>query len=599
MVPLFPIGYFKFASFVLLFPLAAAAVEPVITSVEPSRIAGRARFTLTLTGEGFTSATKVRLGGLSLSVGEASAGRLVASGELDDSTAGLCAIVAANGEDVSSPKAVEVTAYTDPPAMSETEAFRFLQHATFGPSRAAVDRLRGIGYANWFVDQFDPQQASSYPEYLNDKPMEWSQDYFFQNAVSAPDQLRQRMAFALHKIFVVSANDISSAETYLSYLRILHQDAFGNFGDLMRDMTLNAAMGEYLNMLNNAKVPAGVTGSPNENYARELLQLFSIGLAELNPDGSSKIDAAGNPIPSYGQREVIAFARAFTGWTYSPRPGMYPGSLLPYFSGPMVPYEPNHDTGEKLLFNGVVLPAGQTARQDLEAALRNIFEHPNVGPFLARGLIQQFVTSNPSPEYIARVARVFNDNGSGVRGDLKAVIQAVLRDAEATDPQFSTGGHLREPALYLTALLRLFGAQIADHPFITDQVSDLGQRVLYPPSVFSYFSPSYRFPGSAVTAPEFQIVTAQTAMMRINTLARLINNGYGNEVTVDLARFTDAAGDTPLLLDMVNREFFGGRMEPDVRRAIFDAVQAQENRRGKALTAIYLAGSSPFFQVVY
>lgn len=598
-MPAHPHRQWRLVAVATLCPILAAAAEPVITGVEPARITGRAPFRLTLTGEGFTAATKVRLSGLPLTVVDASSGRLVVTGELDAETAGLCAIAAYNGQEVSNPKAVEVTAYSETPSIGEAEAFRFLQHATFGPTRATVDRLRAIGYANWFIDQFDPAQSSSYPLYLDEKPMEWSQDYFFQNAVSAPDQLRQRLAFALHKIFVVSASDVANAEAYLSYLRVLHKDAFGNFYDLMRDMTLNPAMGEYLDMVNNAKIPPGATGSPNENYARELLQLFTIGLNELNLDGTPKLDAEGNPIATYGQREVMALARALTGWTYSPRPGQYRGSIQPYYSAPMVAFEPNHDTEPKTLFNGTVLPANRTAQQDLDAALRNVFDHPNVGPFLARGLIQQFVTSNPSPEYIARVARVFNDNGAGVRGDLKAVIRTVLLDSEATDPQFSTGGHLREPALYMTAIVRGMNAEVADHPFISYQTADLGQKVLYPPSVFSYYSPSYRYPGSAVVAPEFQILTAQTAMMRMNALARLINGGYGDEVKVDLTRYIDAAGDTPLLLDTMNREFFGGRMEPDVRRALFDAVQAQQDRRSKALTALYLSATSPFYQVIY
>ncbi len=597
--PLFANRAWKLLAAALLLPFAASAVEPVLHSVEPTTINGRAPFTLTLTGEGFTAATKVRLSGLPLNVINVSPGRLVVSGELDSDTSGLCVLTAVNGDDASNPKAVEVSAYTKAPAMSEAEAFRFLQHSTFGPSRSTVDRLRGIGYTDWFLEQFDPAQTSSYPAYLEEKPMEWSQDYLFQNAVSAPDQLRQRLAFALHKIFVVSANDVSNAESYLSYLRVLHKNAFGNFLDLMREIALNAAMGEYLDMVNNAKIPAGATGSPNENFARELLQLFTIGLSELNLDASPKLDSAGNPIPTYGQREVNEFSRAFTGWTYSPRPGQYRGSIQPYYGAPMVAFEPNHDTGAKTLFNGVTLPAGQSAQQDLESALRNLFQHPNVGPFLARGLIQQFVTSNPSPDFISRIARTFNDNGSGERGDMKAVIRAILLDPEAQDPLYSTGGHLREPILYITALLRLFPAQIADHPFATYQSTDLGQKVLYPPSVFSYFSPTYRYPGTAIVAPEFQIVTAQSAMMRMNTMARLINRGYGDEVKIDLARFTDAAGDTTLLLDMVNREFFGGRMEPENRRAIFNAVQAQQDRRSKALTALYLAGSSPYFQVIF
>ena len=583
---------------VLLAPSLIFAAEPIVVSVEPTRVIGRLPFTLTVTGEGFSASTKVRLSGLPLTVIEASPGKLIVTGSIDADTAGLCALTAVNGSDVSNPKAVEITAYAEAPAMPEAEAFRFLQHATFGPVRTTVDRLRGIGYANWFNEQFDSSATSDYPLYLDEKPVEWSQDYFFQNAASAPDQLRQRMAFALHKIFAVSAGDVSNAEAYLSYLRVLHKDSFGNFYGLMRDITLNPGMGEFLNMVNNSKVPPGSGGAPNENYARELLQLFTIGLTELNMDGSPKRDAAGNPIPTYGQREVVSLARAFTGWTYSPRPGQYRGSIQPYYSGPMVAFEPNHDTDAKTLLGGTALPAGQTAVQDLDGALRNVFEHANAAPFLARGLIQQMVTSNPSPEYITRVARVFNDNGAGVRGDLKAVLRAILLDSEAQDPQLSTGGHLREPVLYITSLLRLIGAKIADHPFLSYQSADLGQKLLFPPSVFSYFSPFYRIAGTDIVAPEFQVVTAQSAMNRMNYLARLINGGYGKDVELDLVRFVDAAGDATLLLDIVDREFFGGRIQPGVRRAIFEAVQAQTDRRSKALTAIYLAGASPFYQVI-
>jgi hypothetical protein len=477
-----------------------------------------------------------------------------------------------------------------PEPISTQQAFRFLQHATFGPSRADRERVEAIGYHAWINEQLGMDETGL-PAYLDEKPLEWSQDYFFQNAVSGRDQLRQRMAFALHKIFVVSGIDIGPADEYLPYYRILTRHAFGNFYDLLKAVSLNAAMGDYLDMADNEKADAASGKYPNENFARELLQLFTVGLVRLNLDGTPQLDAHGNPVPAYTEADVREFTRAFTGFRNAAGDGRY--------TLPMVPRESAHDTGEKRLLEGVVLPANQTAMQDLEAALRNVFEHPNAGPFLARALIQQFVTSNPSPAYVARVAVSFNDNGAGVRGDLSAVIRDILTDGEALAAPAPGSGHLREPALYVAALFRAIGGVVADHPFLSDEAAQMGQKILHAPSVFSYFSPFYRIPGGPV-APEFQLLNSESALRRVNFAARLIYGEFGKDVQLDMERFVDTAALNPeLLLDMVDYDLFGNRMPADLRARIRTAVNAQPNALAKARAAVYLAAASPAFQVIY
>ncbi len=297
------------------------------------------------------------------------------------------------------------------------------------------------------------------------------------------------------------------------YLRVLNRNAFGNFRTLLGEITLNTAMGRYLDMVTSTRT------RPNENYPREVLQLFSIGTMRRNPDGTVQSDADG-PIPTYDQAIVDGFSKAFTGWTYAPQ---YPDGITNYID-PMVLVPGNHDTTEKLLLRGVTLPAGRTGTQDLNDALDNIFQDPNVGPFIGGQLIRMLVTSNPSPAYVARVTFAFDDNGYGVRGDMKAVIRAVLLDPEArgTGPEASSFGRLREPALWLVASLRALGARSADGTanadgYLNPRTSPLGQSVLRPPSVFSYFPPDYEAPGAGgLLGPEFGILSATTALGRAN-----------------------------------------------------------------------------------
>ena len=382
------------------------------------------------------------------------------------------------------------------PAVVTTDAdvWRLLNQATFGASQAEAARVNSLGIAGWINDQM-AKPISGYPDtkynriqlnttadcttqmpngtgYPADSPqalcardhltLAMVQRDFFTNAMSAPDQLRQRVAWALSQIIVTSANepDLSYAHVMSRYQNILFQEAFGNYENLLLKVTYNPAMGNYLDMVNNDR-PAG-SRVPNENYAREIMQLFSVGLYELNPDGSYILDAQNQPVQTYGQTEIAEFARVFTGYTYanSPTQTAANGKQGRYYGANMVPYPTTtttgHDPNAKTLLNGTVLPAGQTGKQDIDAAVRNVFMHPNTGPFVASQLIQRLVTGNPSKAYVARVAAVFDNNGSNVRGDLAAVVRAILLDAEARGgPKAAADyGQLREPVLMVTGLLR-------------------------------------------------------------------------------------------------------------------------------------------------
>ena len=456
-----------------------------------------------------------------------------------------------------------------------------------------------MGPAAW-IDQQIATPPSVYPDDLITKPnMELVQEQFFQNALTGPDQLRQRVAFALSQIWVVSAIKVDETAAFMPYLRILENGAFGNFRDLMRELTLSPASGEFLDMINNLKADAAKGTAPNENFGRELMQLYTIGLVDLGPDGTPKTDPVTQlPIPSYDQSTVVNMARALTGWTYTDGNATPNTKLNPAkYTGPMEPVEKYHDTAEKTLF-GQTLTANQTATQDLDQALGIIFNHPNLAPFICKQLIQRLVTSNPSPKYIGDVAAVFANNGAGVRGDLAAVVKAILSHSEAALGT-PTSGKLDEPALFITGLVRELNATVADHPFMSDLSSDMGQRVLFAPSVFNYFSPSFRVPGSPLLGPEFQILNTATAMTHANFVKSLITGGFGSDVTFDWAPFTSLAGTPGALVDKVGAVLMGGAMSPQMRQAILTAVNASPSATEKARTAVYLTAISMQYQVAH
>jgi uncharacterized protein (DUF1800 family) len=500
------------------------------------------------------------------------------------------------------PLAVPQSAAANPPGYAA--AARFLEQASWGPTPDSIARVQALGFPGWLDEQFQatPSQISAVP--IPPPPANPSfrpvQDEFFYNAVNGQDQLRTRVAFALHQVWVVSAVKINVPDAMLHYLRLLQQDAFGNYLNLMRDITLGPAMGHYLDMVNNDK-PNPVTGrGANENYAREILQLFTLGLEKLNADGTTVKDANGLPVPTYDQEDIEELARAFTGWTYPVLPGATPKTHNPAaWSAPMVAVESVHDTDPKAIL-GESFPAHQTASDDLEHALYVIFQHPNLGPFVARRLIQHLVTGAPSPEYVARVAGVFNDNGQGVRGDLKAVVRAVLLDPEARAADAAAAapgeGHLREPALLVAGLLRALGAQVEKSNGLAPAVAQLGQNVYYPPTVFSYYTPNYAPPGADTPAPEFQLLSPSAAMLRADLVNSLV---YGKVagVTVDLTPFAKLAGDPTAFKDAFSRTFLRGQMPDDVWTTVMKAVAVTPGDQAKAQAAAYLLGSSAQYQV--
>lgn len=514
-------------------------------------------------------------------------------------------------------------------ALDEREARRFLTQASFGPTEASTQGLMAIGKAAWLQQQF-ALPASDYtglpyvdanskvgcpagalPTCKRDNyslfPL---QRQFFQNALSGPDQLRQRIALALSEILVVSGQQIKLPYAMANYERIFLAQAFGNFRNVLREVTLSPAMGKFLNMANNDKPNLAKGIEPNENYAREVLQLFSIGLWQLNLDGTPKLDSRGQPIPSYDQQAVEGFAHVFTGWTYPARPGgsnRFPNPAN--FSGPMVAFAAHHDLGAKRLLNGVTLPAGQSAEVDLEAAVDNIFNHPNVGPFVGRQLIQQFVTANPSPAYVARVAAAFNGSSGAARGDMKALLGAILLDPEASNPAAPQRfGKLREPILQLTHLFRALGG-VSDGVWLRAQASALGQPIFSPASVFNFFPPDYDLPDDpSLDGPAFGVFNAGAAFKLSAVLATALDGqGVAADLSVvgsvgskiDLTRWQTLAVDPTALVSEIDRVLFASRSSIALRQALLKASQIAPASRplDRAKAALFLAVMSPEYLV--
>jgi uncharacterized protein (DUF1800 family) len=524
---------------------------------------------------------------------------------------------------------------TPAPKVSKANATRFLEQATFGPTASDISRVQSIGFDAYLNEQFSTG-ATGYPGFsyvTPTAPTDCKRDpaaptgpaslcardnytifqiqrRFFINALTAPDQLRQRVAFALSQIFVVSDTEINAAYGMAAYQNMLLKNAFGNFRALLTDVTLSPVMGNYLDMVNNDK-PNPVRGAePNENYARELLQLFSIGINKLNLDGTPQMDSQGNPATTYDEDVIEGYAHLFTGWTYAPRPGTDSKWTNPInYEGAMVSFPSHHDTAAKQILDGKLLPAGQTPEQDFSDGLDAIFYHPNVGPFISKQLIQRLVTSNPTPQYVARVATVFNNNGQGQRGDMRAVIKAILLDAEArgdtkTDARY---GHLREPAIYMTSILRSLGGQ-SDGVYLRSQASTMEQDIFSPPSVFNYFPPDYEIPETNVVGPEFGILNTSTALNRVNFVYRLVyGNGAAADATVtgstgtklDLSFLQPYAADADVLVAQLNQRLMHGTLSAGAHAAIAQAVNriAATDSTNRVRMAVYLLATSLQYQV--
>jgi uncharacterized protein (DUF1800 family) len=528
---------------------------------------------------------------------------------------------------------------------SDAEAARFLTQATFGPTLPEIRRLRAIGYNAWLDQQFalpatlhkpylDAQAAQGLNVYQNARQEAW-----WDRAMRAPDQLRQRVAFALSEILVVS--DRSGAIEgqpfgMAHYYDVLLQRSFGNYRELLEDVSLHPVMGHYLSMFKNRKPDPANNIRPDENYAREIMQLFSIGLVRLNADGTPLLQG-GVPVPTYDQQTIRGFAHVFTGWNWANCPRTNGGQWWEWEwcpSGPdgnpgagwllpMQEWEQYHASEDsKILLNypgvalpGGMLPAGGTARPNLESAFDNVHGHPNVGPFIARRLIQRLVSSNPSPAYVGRIAALFNNNGQGVRGDLRAVVRGILMDSEArTLPTLASNkGKLREPLLRQTHLWRVLNARADNNRYQEWNAEfNLGQAALRAPTVFNFFLPDFRPAGELSTlgldAPEFQIATDPLIASTLSQLgARVYWNWRGNDwqnpedVVVDLAPLQSLANHPAALVDHFDLLLMNRTMSASMYALLVAHISmlnpGGDQGRERIMDTVWLIQSSPEYAI--
>ncbi len=568
------------------------------------------------------------------------------------------------------------------------DAARLLSQAAFGANRTEINRVAGIGANAWINEQFASPQTSHVATVLalhagnvNVYGELWAS--LWKQFFEGPDQLRQRVVFALSQIMVISSNNAElNYHTCgpAGYLDILGKHAFGNFRDLLKDITLNPAMGEYLNMKRSGKLlsvtnPDGTVAKyyPNENYARELLQLFSIGPVLLNIDGTAKLDSNGKPLPSYDESVVKGFAQAFTGWTFAedavhdpewntlgrwnglfiPSSISYPSEYARFeitcnvWKAPMQPWTRGreqvgkyekcnlqsppdystciksdlpapHETASKKLLGGTILPADQTPMQDVDAAVNNIFMHPNVGPFIGKQLIQRLTMSNPQPPYVERVAKAFNDNGKGERGDMKAVLRAILLDPDVRLHQRAEGplaGKLKEPVVRFVSYFRAFNAKPASGYYIVRDLSDpsdLYQSPLRAPSVFNFYRPDSTLPGqpafSPVLAPEFSLVTTNAVTEWGNFFSEFMMQGWGrsepsNHIKPDYSVLESLAqSDPPRMIDELAMLLQAGTLTPSFRAELIDAIGKIRIEPGTApiervYVALWLMVNSPEYLI--
>ena len=524
---------------------------------------------------------------------------------------------------------------------------RFMEQATFGPTTELDKRIRRVGLQTWLAEQFDapyptvpypdiplmrsnepldcngaenpnitpPDPPDIYPHCRRDRyTMFPAQNWFFKEAFYGDAQLRHRVAWALSQMWVISGVDTQQSSHLIEYHKVLSRNAFGNYRTLMQEMTLNPGMGNYLDMRGSTKY------DPNENFAREILQLFSIGVFQLNQDGTVQLDASSKPIPTYNQVTVNNFTKVFTGWNLCETANCPNRTLgAPNFKDPMILYQTNHDVTAKTLLaypnavNQNIL-AELNGAAELHLALDNIYNHPNVAPFVSRFLIQHLVTSDPTPAYVGRVSAVFNQNRTNPT-QLKEVVRAILLDPEArgnikTDPNY---GKLREPVQLATNLLRHFDVQSADgvaqsDGWVNQLIVPTGQNTFYSPTVFNYYAPDYVVPGPGINGPEFGLMTTGTAISRTNFINTIVFNRVNpgaNSLTGTSINLTEmrilATADQTLnqLLDALNVKMMHGTLTAQNKATIRTAVLSvpRTNPLLRAQMAIYLIATSSQYQV--
>ncbi len=545
-------------------------------------------------------------------------------------------------------------------APNRQEATRFLTQATFGPTPDDVAHLMAVGYEAWLDEQFampmasvshraawdasnkalmavNPDQRASRNEVVSS---------FWRQALTGPDQLRQRVAFALSETFVISMLDSCGDNAYsrgaADYLDMLGRQAFGNYRSLLSSVALHPVMGCYLSHIKNQPADPSTGRVPDENFAREVMQLFSIGLYALNPDGTQVLDSQQQPIETYGPADIAGMAKVFTGWSWWCASGLTPGCFFSapnsadQYVTPMRGYALYHATDEKRFLN-TVIPASvfATPQSSLDTALDTLSQHPNVGPFIGKQLIQRMVTSNPSPAYVGRVSEAFKTSG----GSLKAMVRAILLDPEARDlgaaQRSASFGKVREPILRLSALLRGVGVQSDSGMYLMqanlDPGSGLGQAPLCAPSVFNFFRPGYVHAGSRSAAlklltPELQTVNETSTAGYINFLHAFMWYGAGRQGWSGAATRADVQlklsvqaqdallpmSDAPdRLVEEINQRLMYGTMPADLRTDITQAIsgaefeppanlpapQRTQLQRTRVWSALLLTMASPEFQV--
>jgi uncharacterized protein (DUF1800 family) len=631
---------------------------PILTTATPSAFdPGSA--TVVLTGSKFISGAQVLMDGAPVSTTFNSGTQLTAT--LNLTTPGpfdLQVLNPAPGPAMSADLIASVNGTPPQPVVSESDAARFLEQATFGATDADIHDVSLNGYQWWLNQQFALPATPSEPAVeqavivnnpacasgdvkcnaalfeQNSQNENLVQTAFWQQSLTAPDELRQRVQYALSQLFVISSNNTTAIQNMprgeASYYDTLGKDAFGNFRQLLEDVTLNPMMGQFLSMLGNDK--GNATTDPDENYAREVMQLFTIGLWQLNDDGSQKLDGNNQPIPTYSNADVKGLAAVFTGFSWQV-PGdssddgwsnccMYVGTGFGEDLLPMTSYIDHHSTVQKQ-FLGVTIPASSSSdpNGDLKIALDTLFNHPNLPAFFSKQMIQHMVTSNPSPAYINRVAQVFKDDGTGTRGNLQAVITAILLDPEArsttTDVANPQYGKVRESLLRYTEWARAFSAQSRTGSYdlgsTEDPIYGLGEMWLRSPTVFNWFSPGYTPPGTNIAqdnllAPEMQMTNVSSVVGFINYMQDAIGSSAtsGPDVFASYATEIDLANTPDQLLDRINLLLMAGQMSNTLYNQILTAIESipiptgDQNAINAALlnrvqAAIYLTVASPDF----
>lgn len=515
---------------------------------------------------------------------------------------------------------------TDLPA-NDAEAARFLTQATYGPTVAEIARLRAIGYSEWLRQEFNKPATAARPymEAVNEARLADGQsgvshnnrlDRWFHTAATGGDQLRQRAAFALSQILVISDQNSTLGGEPIQvseYWDILARNAFGNYRELLDQVTWNPSMGKYLSHFRNRKASADGLRQPDENYAREVMQLFTVGLIERNNDFTPILNG-GQPIPTYNQSVVTEYAKVFTGFNYNNATTISNGTNT-YLR--MKCIESEHDTTLKTVIGGSTIPAGQDCPSDVDDGLDLLFAHPNIAPFVSRQLIQRFTSSSPSSAYIQRVAQKFLDNGFGERGDLSAVIRQVLMDPEARNAPTANGGKPREPMLRLTAMWRAWDAQMpAADTYgniamgMTNPSGTFGQRPLGADTVFNFFEPDYQQPGviadAGLYSPEFQTLNESTLTSMSNSYYTYSWNSYvgmssppSNRPLLNLAPLVALASDPTAMVAEVNRRMMYGSMTSNMQNVLRNMLIFMDGASAidKARTVVYVTALSPEYAV--